>query len=63
MSRGGARYGTAAGAFGALVASWQAMGASDPMMRAAMARIARDETRHADLSFQVHALLKGRLDA
>jgi hypothetical protein len=50
-------------AFGALVASWQAKVASDPVIRAAMARIAIDETRHAALAFQVGAWLAGRLDA
>jgi hypothetical protein len=49
-------------AFGALVASWQARSASDPVVRAAMKRIARDETRHAALALQVNGWLKGRLD-
>jgi hypothetical protein len=31
------------------------------VIRAAMARIARDETRHAALAFQVDAWLRGRL--
>lgn len=50
-------------AFGALVASWQARTACDPVIRAAMARIARDEIRHAALAFQVHGWLKGKLHA
>jgi len=50
-------------AFGALVASWQARAASVPVIRAAMARIARDETRHASLAFEVDAWLRRRLDA
>src|SRR5580658_2598608 len=49
-------------AFGALVASWQARTARDPVIRAAMVRIARDEIRHAALAFQVHGWLKGKLD-
>jgi hypothetical protein len=49
-------------AFGALVACWQGRAAVDPVIRAAMARIARDETRHAALAFQVNGWLKGKLD-
>ena len=48
-------------AFGALVAHWQAAAATDPVIRAAMARIARDETRHAALAFAVDGWLRGRL--
>jgi len=36
--------------FAALVAHWQAGHARDPIVRAAYARIARDETRHAELA-------------
>jgi hypothetical protein len=50
-------------AFGALVACWQAQAASDPVIRAAMKRIARDETRHAALAFGVDAWARGRLSA
>jgi hypothetical protein len=50
-------------AFGALVASWQARAASDPVIRAAMTRIARDETRHAALAFAVDAWARARLGA
>jgi hypothetical protein len=49
-------------AFGALVASWQAVAAVDPLVRATMARIARDETRHAALALQIAGWLRGRLD-
>jgi hypothetical protein len=49
-------------AFGALVACWQAQVAADPVIRAAMKRIARDETRHAALAFEVDAWVRGRLD-
>jgi hypothetical protein len=48
--------------FGALVATHQAGAARDPLLRATMARIARDETRHAALSWKVAAWLNGRLD-
>jgi hypothetical protein len=48
-------------AFGALVAHWQASAAADPVIRAAMARIARDETRHAALAFEVDSWVRGRL--
>jgi hypothetical protein len=50
-------------AFGALVACRQAQVAADPVIRAAMKRIARDETRHAALAFEVDAWARGRLDA
>ena len=50
-------------AFGALVACWQAQVAADPVIRAAMKRIACDETRHATLAFEVDAWVRGRLDA
>ena len=48
-------------AFGALIACFQAAAARDPVIRAAMARIARDETRHAALAFEVDAWLRGKL--
>ena len=50
-------------AFGALIASWQAIAAQDPSIRATMAAIARDETRHAALAFQVNTWLETRLEA
>jgi len=49
--------------FGALVATWQGIAAEDPLVRAAMARIARDETRHAALAFQINEWLMTRLDS
>jgi hypothetical protein len=49
--------------YGALVATRQAERARDPHVRAAMQRIARDETRHASLSWQVGRWLETRLDA
>lgn len=39
--------------FGALLGRWQALRATDPAVRRAMLRIARDESRHAALSWQV----------
>ncbi|HVK71039.1 MAG TPA: hypothetical protein VM694_41570 [Polyangium sp.] len=49
-------------AFGALVARWQATFAKDPEVRAAMARIADDEARHAVLAYAIDAWAKQRLD-
>ena len=49
--------------YGALLATHQAEAATDPVVRAAMLRIARDETRHAALSWQVSGWLETRLDA
>lgn len=49
--------------FGALVATWQAARAVDPAVAAAMGRVARDETRHAALSWAVHVWSWGRLGA
>lgn len=48
--------------YGALLATWQARTAGDPVVRAAMMRIARDETRHAALSWNVGRWLETRLD-
>ncbi len=48
--------------YGALLATRQAQQATDPVVRAAMRRIARDETRHASLSWQVGRWLENRLD-
>jgi hypothetical protein len=49
--------------FGALVANYQAKHATDLHVRAAMRRIARDETRHAATSWQLHRWLDPRLGA
>jgi hypothetical protein len=48
--------------FGALVAQFQAEHATDDEVRRAMARIADDETRHAELSWALHAWLWSGLD-
>lgn len=47
--------------FGAMIAQWQACHAGDLGARAAMARIARDETSHAALAWQIHAWARTRL--
>lgn len=47
--------------FGALVATFQADTARDPVIRAAMKHIARDETRHAALAWQVDRWVQRRL--
>ncbi|HEX9296585.1 MAG TPA: hypothetical protein VF881_12145 [Polyangiaceae bacterium] len=49
--------------YGALVATFQAKMARDAQVRAAMTRIARDEIRHAALSWQLDHWLSTRLDA
>jgi hypothetical protein len=48
--------------FGALVASWQSRKAGDPLVRAAMRRIARDEATHAALGWSVHDWVLTRLE-
>jgi hypothetical protein len=47
--------------WGALVAAVQARDAAEPQVRALFARIARDELRHAELAFRVHAFAMARL--
>ncbi len=49
-------------AFGAFVASWQGEYADDAKVRAIMARIARDEIQHAELSFAIDAWLASKLN-
>jgi hypothetical protein len=49
--------------FGALLATRQAALARDPVIRATMMRIARDETQHAALSWRVAGFLSTKLDA
>ena len=48
--------------YGALVATWQARAAADPVVRAVMRRIARDEARHAALGWKVARWAEARLD-
>jgi hypothetical protein len=47
--------------YGALVAWYQAETATDPMVKSAMAQIAEDETRHAELSWRVAEWLEPQL--
>jgi hypothetical protein len=47
--------------FGALVGMWQARFAGDEQVRKAMSHIARDETRHAALSWEVADWIEQRL--
>jgi hypothetical protein len=49
--------------FGALVATYQAETAADPNLRAAMGKIAADETTHAGLAWRVAAWIDQRLTA
>lgn len=49
--------------FGALMATVRATDARDPIVRAEMKRIARDETRHAALAWEVARWIDPRLDA
>lgn len=48
--------------YGALLTTWQASHAQDPELRRAFARIAADETRHAELSWALAAWLEPQLD-
>lgn len=49
-------------AFAALETGWQAQRADDPEARAILAQISLDETRHGQLSWQIHAFAQARLD-
>ena len=49
--------------YGAVVATWQASHARNREVRDVMARVAADETRHAELSWDVARFLDSRLDA
>jgi hypothetical protein len=48
--------------YSALECAWQAESARDPVVRATMKRVARDELRHLALAWEVHAWAMGRLD-
>jgi hypothetical protein len=48
--------------FAALLAVYQSRAAADPNVRAAMAQIAPDETRHAELAWAIDGWLRARLD-
>lgn len=56
-----AREGCVRETFGALVATWQARQAADGDVRAVMERVAADETRHAELAWEIDAWLRPRL--
>ncbi len=58
-----AREGCVRESFGALVATWQAQAAADHEVRTVMERIALDETRHAELAWEIDAWLSTRLGA
>jgi hypothetical protein len=47
--------------YGAIVALWQARHAHDPVVAAAMEPIAADETRHAELAWEVASWAEPRL--
>jgi hypothetical protein len=47
--------------FSALECAWQAARSADPVVRATMARIAADEMRHLELSWEVHRWALSRL--
>jgi len=49
--------------YGALIATWQAAHATDPVVRRCFARIAVDETRHAALAWAVAEWAQDRLGA
>jgi len=49
--------------YGAVLAGYQARTANDPAVRAAMRRIAHDETKHAALSWKLHQWLWPQLSA
>jgi hypothetical protein len=49
--------------FGALLACYQAATAQDPAVRAVMARVFEDETRHAQLAWEIAAWLEPQLCA
>jgi hypothetical protein len=49
--------------FGAMLATYQATCAQDPGVRAAMKKIARDETFHAELAWEVAGWLEPRLSS
>jgi hypothetical protein len=62
LARANAVEGCVREAWGAVVATWQAGAAADPHVRAAMRRIAPDETRHATLSRAIDRWAMRRLD-
>lgn len=63
LARANAVEGCVRETWGAAVATWQAQAAADPAIRAVMARIAPDETKHATLSRAIDRWAMRRLDA
>jgi hypothetical protein len=57
-----AREGCVRETFAALLALRQSTAATDPLVAGAMATIARDEVKHAELSWEIAEWLEGRLD-
>src|SRR5690606_4330912 len=49
--------------FGAACAAFQAVKARDPVVRATLRQVAVDETRHAELSWNIHSWVERRLNA
>jgi hypothetical protein len=49
--------------YSALECLWQAETAADPVVRATMKRVARDEMRHLAFAWSVHSWARGRLSA
>lgn len=62
MLRENAVEGCVGETYGALLAWYQSAHAADPHVRAAMTRIAEDETRHAALAWQIAAWAEADLD-
>jgi hypothetical protein len=62
VARENAVEGCARETFGALLATWQAAHVDDASLAATLAIIAEDETRHAALSWSIHAWAVGELD-
>lgn len=62
VARDNAVEGCVREAYGALVATWQSTHARSPDVASAMEVIADDETRHAALSWSVHAWADARLE-
>lgn len=63
LARENAVEGCVREAFGALVLTWQARAVPSRDVARSLARVARDETRHAALSFAIHRWATERLDA
>lgn len=61
LARDNAVEGCVRESFGALEATWQSQTASHPAIRSAMAQIAQDEARHAELAFALNTWLQDRL--